>query len=194
MPKLYLTGSTASRGGLKMGDMRIWPNIREAIDYLGNGKSPSVWANRIYVMGQGDVPPQKIDIGKLGFRPHYVDEKWFAARPKTKELKGDTHSQWELHELYGKHEYVGAINKEHTLAYCPSCGGFGFKVITNGKDPTVALHPTDMDKIYYTDLLMEYLPPTARRALGSYLKARGYGRLNPEKLAHLEALMEMTDA
>lgn len=190
MSKLYLTSNLTSRGGLKSTDLRIWRGISEAVNYLGNGNSSAIMTHRVYAMGEGDVPPVKVDMAKLGFRPRYVNAKWLADRPKIKKLNGDAHNQWELHELYGKHEYTYCISKWHTLVYCPSCGGFGFEVLTNGKAPTVALYPADMDKLYYVDLLMEYLPPDMRRALGSYLKSMGYGRRSPEKLAHLEALME----
>lgn len=189
--KIYLTGDTASKGGLTMGGLRLWRDIRSALKHIEFSK----YSHRIYEMGFDDKPPSRVDLGKLGYGHAYTNDDWVAKRPAPPK-KALADDQWTLHELYGKHLYTPALSKEedpdqeNRLLLCPGCGGFGLKFTGSGKEIRIALYPADMGKLLYLDRLFEYLGPELRLKLGVYLQARGYGAKDPEKLAKLKELME----
>ena len=195
----YLTGETASRGGLRMGDLKLWPTIQDAVsamkDEEGNMRRHSA---RIYRITPGGGLVTKIDLSKIGFGNYYMSKKAIDKRVGVRIKKDVADETLELHQRYGKHEYKHAIDGSNFLMHCPSCGAFGFEVVLDYSKPksVLPLLPSDFTSpvVFYLPELMEYLQDDMRRKLGSYLKSVGYGRVSPDKLVALDAMMEGTYA
>jgi hypothetical protein len=194
----YLTGESGSKGGLKTSEVRLWPSIQAAVkSFREDDGSVSRW-KKLYRIAMDGTSPVKVDLGKIGFCDYYMAEKAFAKRVAVRIPKGIMGETFELHQHYNKHEYTHLLGEDNRLLYCPSCGAFGFAAIIGYEKPakTLPLLPSDFTSpvIFYLPELMGYLPAEMRKKLGSYLKAVGYGRVSPAKLAELEAMMENQDA
>lgn len=190
--RFYLTGSTATRGGLTMGGLRLWPNLRAAVAGMEGG-----YGNRIYEMYMGDFSPARISLDRMGLgigNGFYMDEKDLAKRLKfkTQAVAVAAAKTWELHEAYSKHAYV-PIGVDNHILYCPACDGFGFQAFANGKTLQLAIATQDMMHRFKLRCLMEYMQPEMRVRFGTYLKARGYGGRVAENLVELEELMRLED-
>ena len=192
----YLTGRTASRGGLRMGDLQLWPDIKSALRSLqdGNG-NVSRYAGRLFKILPDGKGPTKIDVARLGYGDYYMPDKEMQRRKPVRINKAAAEETFELHERYQKHEYTPAIGPNNSLMYCKTCGAFGIKIShysTTTVEKYVALLPQDFTSpiIFNLPDLMGLLEPDMRKALAAYLKSVGYAKLSPEKIVALDAMVE----
>jgi hypothetical protein len=193
---LYLTGEPGAKGGLKMGEMRLWPNIQAAMEHLRDPNTGRIsrWGGRLFRVTADGSLPVKIDVARLGFGDYSLSDKAVANRRVARVKRDAADDTFELHERYGKHEFVRAIGDNNFLMHCPACGAFGILLSYYGgkDDKTVTMLPSDFSSpvIFNLPDLMNYMKPDMRQKLASYLKSVGYGRVSPEKLVALDAMLE----
>ena len=196
MNSFYMTGRTASRGGLRMGDLALFTTIHAALKSLEdlNGNVYR-WSGRLFRILPDGSGPTKIDVQRIGFGNYYMDDKTAEKRKPVRISKTAVDETFELHERYSKHEYV-PISPGNLIMYCPACGAFGLKATVGTKYRTLVLLPQDFTGPVILNLadLMSYLQPDMRAKLASYLKSVGMYKLSPEKLVALDAMVEGTYA
>lgn len=187
---IYLTGNTASRGGLMMSEIRLWPTLKEAM-----GNRPNRWSSRVYEMRIGGFVPKRINPEKLGFSGYFRFSETAAKARKGPVISDkDAHEMLLLHETYKKHEWTPFISDVNFIVYCPACKAFGIKTSGAG-EITYPVLCSDINRVLDIRHIMEYVGPEKSQMLLDYIKAIGYGSKDPALLQPLEAYArgEFTD-
>lgn len=192
--RLYITGKPASKGGLRMSDLRLWDSITSALESLKDDRGAiSRWGNRLYRATPDGTPTLNMDMGKLGYGTLYQTKKAIERRPAVR-IMAAAGEQFELHQRYGKHEWQPALGEHNYIQECPSCGAFGIltHINYNSEIKILPVLPSDFKAMLLLPELMEILPAEKRFKLGSYLISIGYGSRDSSKLEELKHLMEET--